>query len=114
MPLHTPPPPPPPAEIVSRFASERERLSPALRKLSSTLKDLQRFADLVIAGKVPPSVATPLGMSLADAVNGLSALKPEELKSLVDERGQDLLLVGYLSSLAKTQVSVSEKLGALI
>lgn len=100
------------AAIVSTLSSERSRMAPALDKLLRTIAELQTYVDGVIAGKVPPVAS--VGVALSDALGVLQSLPAGELKGLLDEKAQDLLLVQYLATLTKTQIRISEKINALI
>lgn len=100
------------AVIVSQCSSEKSRLVPALERLLTTLAGLQKYCDAVVSGALPPSAS--IGVALSDALSALQSLPSDELKALLDDRAQDLLLVQYLATLTRTQLKISEKLSAML
>lgn len=100
------------SQVLANLQPQREKLHNALEKMLGVLDTLQEYVDGVVGGSEAP--ITSVGMSLADTVAMLSAVKADDLNTLFEEKKQDLLMVSYLTSLLQTQLKISEKLNSVM
>ncbi|KAG8464596.1 hypothetical protein KFE25_009964 [Diacronema lutheri] len=82
-----------------------------LCKLLDAVDKMRAYVEQVEAGSLKPNAA--LGRSLADALASIPKPDSSAFTQLLDSDTQDMLMVGYLSHLTRTQLALSEKLGAL-
>lgn len=66
----------------------------------------------MLIGKQPGYAS--VGMKISDVLSSLSTVPVENMNAAYRDKIQDLLMVSYLSSLAKTQVLQSEKLNSIL
>ena len=99
-------------EIVSHLPSEADSVEIAVEKLLASIDELSGYVDEVVAGKREGSA--DVGLALFDALSALQAYKQEDLSARLQNKVQDLLMVGYLSTIMKTQLKISDKLHAII
>lgn len=99
------------SQIVSKVASDEEKIRTAMDKLLEVLDSLQGYVDDVVDGKKEglPSI----GMMLSDALADINC-PAEDLQALFKEKKQDLLAVSYLVALFQTQTKLSERLNCIL
>jgi translation initiation factor 3 subunit F len=99
-------------EIVSLIPSERERIQMSIEKLLQVIDALLVYIDQVLAGKAHGYAE--VGMKVSDIIGSMSTISAENLAAVYRDKTHDLLMVSYLSSLAKTQVLLSEQLNSIL
>jgi len=99
-----------PKRLVSK-ANDLSQLTMTCARMEDMLNKVIDYVDSVIAGRVPADNA--VGRMLMDLVNSVPKIKPEDFEEMVNSNMKDLLMVVYLSNLAKTQMMLSEKLSLL-
>lgn len=100
-------------EVVSYLPTEQERITHSLENLLSLVDNLLSYVDNVCAGSAGLPMVE-IGMSIFDALGALQTVSADELHNLYRDKVQDLLLVSYMSTLAKTQIQLTGKLHALL
>jgi translation initiation factor 3 subunit F len=99
-----------PKRMVSTV-NDLQQLTTTCAHMQEMLSKVIEYVDNVIAGKVVADNA--VGRMLMDLVNSVPKIKPEDFEEMVNSNMKDLLMVVYLSNLAKTQLMLSEKLALL-
>nr|CAG4645651.1 EOG090X09C5 [Lynceus sp. MCZ IZ 141354] len=92
-------------------ASELAQIVEASQQMESMLDAIISYVDDIIAGKVVGDNA--IGRSLLDMVHAVPKMSEEEFAEMLNSNRKDLLMVLYLSQLAKTQLTLNEKLTLL-
>jgi translation initiation factor 3 subunit F len=92
-------------------ANDLSQLTTTCARMQDMLCKVIEYVDSVIAGRVVADNA--VGRMLMDLVNSVPKIKPEDFEEMVNSNMKDLLMVVYLSNLAKTQMMISEKLALL-
>ncbi|CAM9314471.1 unnamed protein product [Choristocarpus tenellus] len=95
------------AVVESQIAS----LETSMQRLLAMLQKAEEFVDSVIAGT--EQTDAHMGRKLADTLAAVPRMRPEVFNRMFDDNLQDLLMVSYLSSLTRTQLSIAEKLAIL-
>jgi translation initiation factor 3 subunit F len=90
--------------------SSKDELQVSMEKLHSLLDQTLGYVDQVVAGKLPPD--SEVGRKLADSLASVPRVRPEVFDRLFQDSLQDLLMVTYLSSITRTQLTIAEKLNA--
>lgn len=85
------------------LGSELEKLEGAMSKLIAMTDTTIAHCDAVIEGK--EKADTAVGRTLADAVASVPNLDVAEFEGVFSKRVQDLLMVQYLASIARTQIT---------
>ena len=85
-------------------------LQVSVEKLYSLLDDTLAYVDKVVDGKLPPDAE--VGRKLADTLASVPRVRPEVFDRLFHDSLQDLLMVTYLSTITRTQLTIAEKLNA--
>jgi len=91
--------------------NDLQQLTSTCIRLQDMLGKVIEYVDNVIAGRVVADNA--VGRMLMDLVNSVPKIKPEDFEEMLNSNMKDLLMVMYLSNLAKTQLMLSEKLALL-
>ena len=99
------------SQIVSKVASDEEKIRAAMEKLLEVLDSLQGYVDDVVDGK--KEALPSIGVMLSDALADINC-PSEDLKALFKEKKQDLLAVSYLVALFQTQTKLSERLNCIL
>jgi translation initiation factor 3 subunit F len=100
------------SQVVAKVPTQRETVNASMEKLLRVLDDVQAYVDGVVAGKTEPCAEN--GMKIADAVVALQSVRPEDFQAVLQDKIQDLLMVSYISSLAATQLEISEKINQIL
>lgn len=97
---------------IARIPNERTAVSEAMGDLVSNLDKVIAYVDSVVAGDTAASATT--GMTLADTLNALKLISPEEFQTILQGRLQDLLMTGHITTLTQTQLHLAEKLNSIL
>ncbi|MED6181664.1 Eukaryotic translation initiation factor 3 subunit F [Stylosanthes scabra] len=93
---------------VDKIPSDLEGMEMSMQHLLALIDDIYRYVDDVVEGRVAPD--NKIGRFVSDAVGALPKLPAEVFDKLVNDSLQDHLLLLYLSSITRTQLSLAEKL----
>eukprot|EP00977_Amphora_coffeiformis_P006748 scaffold1484_cov173-Amphora_coffeaeformis.AAC.26 len=85
-------------------------LQVSVEKLYALLDETLSYVDKVVDGKLPAD--SEVGRKLADTLASVPRVRPEVFDRLFHDSLQDLLMVTYLSSITRTQLTIAEKLNA--
>ncbi|KAJ1426385.1 Rpn11/EIF3F, C-terminal [Sesbania bispinosa] len=96
------------ATTVDKIPSDLEGMEASMVHLLALIDDIYKYVDDVVEGRVDPD--NKIGKFISDAVGSLPKLPPSALDKLVNDSLQDHLLLLYLSSITRTQLSLAEKL----
>ncbi|CAM8910358.1 unnamed protein product [Rhodiola kirilowii] len=94
--------------VVDKLPNDLEGMEASMQRLLALIDDVYKYVDDVVEGRVAPN--NEVGRSLSDAVASLPKLSPSAFDKLVNDSLQDQLLLVYLSSITRTQLSLAEKL----
>ncbi|CAO2825150.1 unnamed protein product [Amaranthus hypochondriacus] len=94
--------------VADKIPSELEGMESTLERLLTLIDDVYKYVDDVVEGHV--AADSKIGRFLSDAVSSLPKLSPSAFDKLVNDSLQDQLLLVYLSSITRTQLSLAEKL----
>ncbi|XP_057548446.1 eukaryotic translation initiation factor 3 subunit F-like [Amaranthus tricolor] len=94
--------------VADKIPSELEGMESTLERLLTLIDDVYKYVDDVVEGRV--AADSKIGRFLADAVSSLPKLSSSAFDKLVNDSLQDQLLLVYLSSITRTQLSLAEKL----
>lgn len=83
-----------------------------LQQLLTLVSSVHDYVNDVVEGRRQPDAE--IGAALADVMAEITPLDTQSLESFFASKRQDLLMVEYLTSLTRTQVSIAEKLNAII
>ncbi|CAN4119511.1 unnamed protein product [Withania somnifera] len=93
---------------VDKLPNDLEGMEASMQRLLALIDDIYKYVDDVVEGRVPQD--NKIGRFISDTVASLPKLSPQELDKLVNDGLQDQLLLLYLASLTRTQLSFAEKL----
>eukprot|EP00940_MAST-03C_sp_MAST-3C-sp2_P003432 g3432.t1 len=93
-------------------SSDFETLQKATEDLLAVLDNSCSYVDKVVDGTIKPD--NMIGQKLAEAVGAIPRVDMSQLEKVFDSSVQDLLMVAYLSNLARSQVSIAEKLSKML
>ncbi|KAL1290318.1 hypothetical protein HN51_058775 [Arachis hypogaea] len=93
---------------VDKIPSDLEGMEMSMQHLLDLIDDMYRYVDDVVEGRVAPD--NKIGRYISDAVGSLPKLPPDAFDKLINDSLQDHLLLLYLSSITRTQLSLAEKL----
>jgi len=96
------------ATAVDKIPSDLEGMEASMEHLLALIDDIYKYVDDVVEGRVAPD--NKIGKFISDAVGSLPKLPPSDFDKLVNDSLQDHLLMLYLSSITRTQLSLAEKL----
>ncbi|KNA22940.1 hypothetical protein SOVF_029310 [Spinacia oleracea] len=91
-----------------KIPSDLEGMESTLERLLALIDDTYKYVDDVVENRVAHD--NKIGRYLAEAVSSLPKLSPSAFDKLVNDSLQDQLLLVYLSSITRTQLSLAEKL----
>ncbi|KJE93954.1 hypothetical protein CAOG_04663 [Capsaspora owczarzaki ATCC 30864] len=92
--------------------TELDTLEASIIKLQSHLATAVAHVEKVLAGKVPSDAE--LGRMLSDAASSVPKFEAAQFEKLFNSNLQDLLMVMYLSSLTRTQLSIADRLNSAV
>ncbi|KAG4181518.1 hypothetical protein ERO13_A10G233100v2 [Gossypium hirsutum] len=93
---------------VDKFPNDLEGMEVTMGRLSALIDDVYKYVDDVVEGRVPAD--NNIGRFIAETVASLPKLSPPAFDKLMNDSLQDQLLLLYLSSIARTQLGLAEKL----
>ncbi|KAJ8764058.1 hypothetical protein K2173_004951 [Erythroxylum novogranatense] len=93
---------------VDKLPNDLEGMETSMQRLLVLIDDIYKYVDDVVEGRALPD--NDIGRYLAEAVSSLPILSPQVFDKLVNDNLQDNLLLLYLSSITRTQLSLAEKL----
>ncbi|XP_014495139.1 eukaryotic translation initiation factor 3 subunit F [Vigna radiata var. radiata] len=96
------------ATAVDKIPSDLEGMEASMQHLLVLIDDIYKYVDDVVEGRVAPD--NKIGRFISDAVGSLPKVSPRVFDKLVNDSLQDHLLLLYLSSITRTQLSLAEKL----
>ncbi|CAI0412261.1 unnamed protein product [Linum tenue] len=94
--------------MVDKLPSDLEGMEASMQRLLALIDDVYKYVDDVVQGVTAP--ANSVGRFISEVVASLPKLSPAVLDKLVNDNMQDHLLLLYLSSITRTQLSIAEKL----
>ncbi|XP_031099190.1 eukaryotic translation initiation factor 3 subunit F [Ipomoea triloba] len=94
--------------VVDKLPNDLEGMEASMERLLALINDVHKHVDDVVEGRVPAD--NNLGRLISETVNSIPKLSPQEFDKLVNDSLQDQLLLLYLSSITRTQLSLAEKL----
>lgn len=93
---------------VDKLPSDLEGMEVLMERLLTLINDIYKYVDDIVEGRAAPD--NSVGRILSEAVASLPKLSPPAFDKLVNDSLQDQLLLLYLSSITRTQLSLAEKL----
>lgn len=93
---------------VDKLPSDLEGMEVSMERLLTLIDDVYKYVDDLVEGRVAPDHS--IGRYIAEAVESIPKLSPSAFDKLVYDNQQDQLLLLYLSSITRTQLSLAEKL----
>ncbi|KAG9138792.1 hypothetical protein Leryth_007438 [Lithospermum erythrorhizon] len=93
---------------VDKIPGDLEGMEASMERLLALIDDVSKYVDDVVEGRVAPD--NSIGRYISETVASLPKLAPQAFDKLVNDSLQDQLLLLYLSSLTRTQLSLAEKL----
>ncbi|WCJ19796.1 Eukaryotic translation initiation factor 3 subunit F [Euphorbia peplus] len=94
--------------MVDKIPSDLEGMEVTMQRLLALTDDVYKYVDDVVEGHAAPD--NSVGRLIAETVAALPKLAPSAFDKLVNDGLQDHLLLLYLSSITRTQLSLAEKL----
>ncbi|GAB2285761.1 Eukaryotic translation initiation factor 3 subunit F [Dionaea muscipula] len=91
-----------------KIPSDLEGMEASMEKLLTLIDDVYKYVDDVVEKRVAPD--NDIGRLIADTLSSLPKMSPTAFDKLVNDGLQDQLLLLYLSSITRTQLSLAEKL----
>ncbi|XP_057788698.1 eukaryotic translation initiation factor 3 subunit F [Salvia miltiorrhiza] len=94
--------------IVDKLPNDLEGMEASMGRLLALIDDVYKYVDDVVEGRTAPD--NKIGRFISDTIAALPKLSPNAFDKLVNDSLQDQLLLLYLSSITRTQLSLAEKL----
>eukprot|EP00616_Rhizochromulina_sp_CCMP1243_P001437 CAMPEP_0118963828 /NCGR_PEP_ID=MMETSP1173-20130426/1635_1 /TAXON_ID=1034831 /ORGANISM="Rhizochromulina marina cf, Strain CCMP1243" /LENGTH=299 /DNA_ID=CAMNT_0006912213 /DNA_START=83 /DNA_END=982 /DNA_ORIENTATION=+ len=98
------------SESLAEITEELHGIGVSMERLLGMIEVASSYVDKVIAGEVQADEET--GRRIADTLASVPRIRPEVFDRVFNDNIQDLLMVSYLASLTKTQLTISERLNA--
>lgn len=95
-------------QSVDKLPSDLEGMEASMERLLALIDDVYKYVDNVVEGCTPAD--NSIGRFIADSVASIPKMSPLAFDKLVNDSIQDQLLMLYLSSITRTQLSLAEKL----
>ncbi|TMW96745.1 eukaryotic translation initiation factor 3 subunit F [Solanum lycopersicum] len=93
---------------VEKLPNDLEGMEASMQRLLALIDDIYKYVDDVVEGRVPQD--NKIGRFISDTVASLPKLSSQDFDKLVNDGLEDQLLLLYLASLTRTQLSFAEKL----
>ncbi|KAK4760002.1 hypothetical protein SAY87_023133 [Trapa incisa] len=93
-------------QTVDKLPNDLDGMEATMQRLLSLVDSVYEYVDNVVEGRIPAD--NNIGRFIADSVASIPKLS--DLDKLVNDSIQDHLLMLYLSSITRTQLSLAEKL----
>uniref|UniRef100_A0A2P2KQL5 Eukaryotic translation initiation factor 3 subunit F n=2 Tax=Rhizophora mucronata TaxID=61149 RepID=A0A2P2KQL5_RHIMU len=94
--------------MVDKLPSDLEGMEASMQRLLALIVDVYKYVDDVVEGHAAPD--NNIGRIISETVASLPKLSPPDFDKLVNDNLQDHLLLLYLSSITRTQLTIAEKL----
>ncbi|XP_027110837.2 eukaryotic translation initiation factor 3 subunit F [Coffea eugenioides] len=94
--------------MVDKLPGDVEGMEATMERLLALIDDVYKYVDDVVEGRVAPD--NNIGRFISDSVSSMPKLSSQAFDKLVNDSLQDQLLLLYLSSITRTQLSLAEKL----
>jgi translation initiation factor 3 subunit F len=98
--------------ISSAQTDNRADLLDSLKMLSEVIDKLKGYVDSVVSGS--HSADAEIGIAIAQSLDTVELIRPEELHANLQSRVKDLLMVSYINTLTQTQLAIADKLSAIL
>ncbi|KAF7816344.1 eukaryotic translation initiation factor 3 subunit F [Senna tora] len=93
---------------VDKIPTDLEGMEVSMEHLLALIDDAHKYVDDVVEGLIAPD--NKIGGFISDALGALPKLSSSAFDKLMNDSLQDHLLLLYLSSITRTQLSLAEKL----
>ncbi|XP_024020513.1 eukaryotic translation initiation factor 3 subunit F [Morus notabilis] len=93
---------------VDKIPTDLEGMEASMERLLALIDDVSRYVDNVVEGNIAPD--NNIGRFISDTLASVPKLSPMAFDKLLNDSLQDHLLLLYLSSITRTQLSLAEKL----
>ncbi|PON69056.1 JAB1/MPN/MOV34 metalloenzyme [Parasponia andersonii] len=93
---------------VDKIPTDLEGMEASLERLLALIDDVYKYVDNVVEGHIAPD--NSIGRFISDTLASVPKIPPAAFDKLVNDSLQDHLLLLYLSSITRTQLSLAEKL----
>lgn len=93
---------------LEKLPSDMEGMEMLLERLLSLINDVYKYVDDVVEGHVAPD--NSIGRLISESIGSLPKLSQPAFDKLINDNLQDHVLLLYLSSITRTQLSLAEKL----
>ncbi|KAL0359197.1 UNVERIFIED_CONTAM: Eukaryotic translation initiation factor 3 subunit F [Sesamum angustifolium] len=93
---------------VDKLPNDIEGMEASMGRLLALIDDVYKYVDDVVEDRVARD--SKIGRFISDTIASLPKLSPHAFNKLVNDSIQDQLLLLYLSSVTRTQLSAAEKL----
>ncbi|KAE9451471.1 hypothetical protein C3L33_16623, partial [Rhododendron williamsianum] len=94
--------------MVDKLPNDLEGMETSMERLLALIDDVYKYVDDVVEGRVASD--NNIGRFISDTVASIPKISPAAFDRLVNDSLQDQLLLLYLSSITRTQLSLAEKL----
>ncbi|KAL6968377.1 Eukaryotic translation initiation factor 3 subunit F [Sarracenia purpurea var. burkii] len=94
--------------MVDKLPNDLEGMEATMERLLALIDDVYQYVDDVVEGRVAPD--NNIGRFISETVASIPKISPSSFDKLVNDSLQDQLLLLYLSSITRTQLSLAEKL----
>ncbi|KAG0468246.1 hypothetical protein HPP92_017574 [Vanilla planifolia] len=94
--------------IADKLPNDLEAMESTMERLRSLIDDLYKYVDGVVEGRLPSD--KEIGRFIADSLASLPNISPAAFDKVFNDKIQDNYALVYLSSLARTQLAIAEKL----
>lgn len=84
----------------------------SLEKLLDVLGKLESYVTDVLDAKVAP--IPEIGMQMSDIICSMEAISKDSVEEVYRDRLHDMLMVGYLTNLTKTQLQLADKIDSIL
>ncbi|KAI3757866.1 hypothetical protein L6452_05409 [Arctium lappa] len=93
---------------VEKLPSDLDGMEATMERLVALIDDVYKHVDDTVEGRV--AADNKVGRFISDTVSSIPKLSPPAFDKLVNDTLQDELVLLYLSSITRTQLSLAEKL----
>ncbi|KAF8397327.1 hypothetical protein HHK36_016240 [Tetracentron sinense] len=94
--------------MVDKLPNDLEGMEASMERLLALIDDVSKYVDDVVERRVAPD--NSIGRFISDTIASVPKISPPAFDKLVNDSLQDHLLLLYLSSITRTQLSLAEKL----
>jgi len=85
-----------------------EQIDKTTAKMLKWIQEIRTYVDEVLNGKRKADSA--VGRRLMELVNSVGKMQPQQFENMINSSMKDFLMVSYLAQLAKTQLTLHEKM----